>query len=374
MNLSVAVIGSRGYPSTYGGFETFVRRLAPYLRDRDVDVTVYAHGGLRTASVDRVDGITVLATPGVSAKSAATLTHGATAFAHARRSQFDAALVLNVANGFFLPLLRRANVPTAVNVDGIEWERGKWGPLGRRVFLHGARMTARSADAIIVDSRAIGHVWREAFGRESVFLPYGADVVDEVSAAPVQKLAIEPGSYILTVARLVPENNVELLLDAVEQLDVPVPVVVVGSANYASPVVERLRRLADERPEFYWLGHVHDQGLLASLWAHARVYFHGHSVGGTNPALLQALGYGAPVVAYDSPYNREVLEGFPTIVGADAAALAAELSRLVADDATCSELRDRGRRRIRQAYQWDTVCGGYLTLLRGLAERREVRR
>lgn len=367
MTMRVAIIGSRGYPSTYGGFETFVRFLAPYLVRQGDDVTVYCHGPRKPAQM--VDGVRCVFTGGINRKTASTLTYGLTAVIHARRQRFDAVLVLNVANGFYLPPLKREGVPVVVNVDGIEWERDKWSRLGKAVFRAGATCTARWADELIVDSRAIGAVWEERFGHSSIFIPYGAPIVTRVLPKRVTDIGLPLNAYTLMVARLIPENNIELFLDAVERLPVDVPAVVVGDAVGASSIPQRLRSLATSRPGFRWLGHVKDQELLEQLWVNCGVYFHGHSVGGTNPALLQALGCGSPTLAVDTPFNREVLGADDQLVPAQAEVLAERLLAILTDDGRRRELAARGRAMIAERYRWEDVCTAYRGLFAGLARR-----
>ena len=153
-----------------------------------------------------------------------------------------------------------------------------------------------------------------------------------------------------------------------------VPFVVVGSANYENPIEDRLRHLVQTRPGFHWLGHVSDQELLSDLWAHCGVYLHGHSVGGTNPALLQALGAGSPTLALDTPFNREVLQREDQLYPQDAAALAEMLTGTLGDPARRADLAAYGREVVATRYTWESVCGAYLDLLASLAERRRSRR
>lgn len=366
-----AIIGSRGYPSTYGGFETLVRKLAPYLRDTGADVTVYGRDSRRSVVRREIDGIHVVDTPGVEGKSTSTLSYGLTSVAHAARQDFDAALVLNVANGYWLPRLRRAGIPTVVNVDGLEWERDKWSRAGKAVFKTGARLTARYADHLVADARAIGDYWRANFGVPSEFIPYGADLDDVDGADKVTDLGLVPGSYLLVVARLVPENNVDLFLDALERLTPETPAVVVGSAGGAvSPLEERLARTDLQRPGFRWLGHVSDQQLLKQLWRHCALYVHGHSVGGTNPALVQALGLGSPTVALDTVFSREVLgAGWPTYPVGRPEQLAGLLTHLLDRPEARAKLSIRGREIIEERYRWEDVLGAYAELLARAARR-----
>lgn len=356
--MRIAILGSRGYPSTYGGFETFVRHLAPWLVEQGHEVTVYGRGGGR-ASSRVVDGVRVVDTLGFRTKSASTVSHGMTAALHCLCWKPDVVLALNVANGPALPLLKARRIPVVMNVDGIEWLRAKWGWLARNGFRVGAWMSARLADVLVADSKEIGRVWKERYGVDSVFIPYGAEVLENACPANrVIELGLEPHGYALAVARLAPENNIELFLDALEELDWKVPAVVVGSANYENPVEARLRDL-QEAGRIKWLGHVHDDGLLTQLWAHAGVYFHGHSVGGTNPALLSALGCGAPTVAIDTPFNREVLMDDRQVVDANSSAVADAFATVLGDEGRRRELAAYGRSVIAERYRWPSVFEAY---------------
>jgi glycosyltransferase involved in cell wall biosynthesis len=360
----VAILGSRGYPSTYGGFETFVRHLAPWLVERGHEVTVYGRGN-RSHAETVVDGVRVVDTRGLKTKSASTVSHGITAALHCVRHRPDVVLMLNVANGPAIPILRARRIPVVVNVDGIEWKRAKWGWFARNGFRMGALMVARLADARVADSREIARIWREDFGVESEFIPYGADLLDDTGSDLVTELGLAPARYALAVARLAPENNVELFVDALEELGWSVPGVVVGSANYDNPLEDRLRKLeADGR--LLWLGHVPDQRLLHQLWANAGVYFHGHSVGGTNPSLLSALGCGAPTVAVATPFNAEVLGPGGLMVGPQREAVAEALRRVVGDSGTREWLTTTGQRAVSVRYNWNAVLTAYELVLRRL--------
>lgn len=372
--MRVAILGSRGYPSTYGGYETLVRYLSGWFVRRNHDLTVYCHGRQAGERTWTVDGVRCVGTSGVDTKSLTTLSHGLASSLHAARAGYDAILVLNVAHGFYLPVLRRGGVPVAVNVDGIEWRRGKWSAAGRAVFLAGARLSAAHADLLVCDSRAMGQVWERDFGRPSVFIPYGGALVESSERDQLDAVGIGEQPYLLVVARLVPENNVELTLDAVERLGDQAPnVVVVGSAGYRSAVERRLRDL-DRAGRVRALGHVANQRLLTQLWSHCTVYVHGHSVGGTNPSLLQALGAGAPTLALDTPFNREVLGRDDHLYQPTAHDLARQLKRVLDDPGRRAEMREHGRVTVRERYDWDAVCAGYEALFDELIQTRRTTR
>lgn len=309
-------------------------------------------------------------TKGLAGKSSATATHGLSAAANALRSDFDVVLGLNVANGPSLALLRLAGVPVVLNVDGIEWERTKWGGLAKLAFRTGARVSAWAATELIADAQEIQRVWENTFGVRPTFIPYGADLDEGHETDRLIEVGVEAGRFLLVVARLAPENNVELLLDALDQFDYGLPTVVVGSANYENPVEARLLGLRDAG-KIVWLGHVDDQALLSQLWRGCAVYFHGHSVGGTNPALLQALAHGAPTIAVETPYNREVL-AYPDQLVQPTPADVAEAVRSLAEDPSRQRLlAERGRATIQDRYQWASVLQAYEdALVRCSATRR----
>lgn len=353
---SIALIGSRGYPSYYGGFETLVRRLAPYLTDQGWAVDVYCRrGATRQDDPGRDSRVRQIFAGGLETKSLSTLSHGLTAVGRCAICRPDVAFIMNVANGYWLPLLRARGVPTVVNVDGIEWERDKWSAFGRKLFLGGARTTARFADHIVTDSHAIADRWRRQFGREGRTISYGGTPVGPLP--PVE--GFEPRKYALMVARLVPENSIEPFLAAVEELSKRWDVVIVGSSGYGGSVEETVRRLAQTSSRVHWLGHLSDDDVLFALWQHAGVYFHGHSVGGTNPALVQAMACGVPIVARDTVFNREVLDDTGLFVQPEPEAIAAALEKVLSRPELQEQLGAAATARQRQHLTWERVVADY---------------
>lgn len=360
MTKSVAIIGTRGYPSYYGGFETLVRRLAPYLANAGWDVTVYGRPGALMNDDPLIDSrVKSVLTKGLETKSLSTLSYGLTSVAHAAKKKPDVALVMNVANGYWLPLLQARRIPTVVNVDGIEWERAKWGTNAKRVFRGGARLTARFADALVCDSLEIARRWRNDFGRDGTYIPYGGDVPDTL---PVVE-GLTARQYVLMVARFVPENTVPEFIDAAEELSKSWDVVIVGSSGYGGELEDRVRALAQASPRVKWLGHLSDDRKLFSLWQNAGVYFHGHSVGGTNPALVQAMACAAPIVARDTVYNREVLQGSGVFVEPNANDISRVISSCFDEPAALENLAKAAQVRAMDSFSWNLVCEGYESLL-----------
>src|SRR4051794_9334262 len=354
----IALLGTRGVPARYGGFETAVEEIGSRLATRGHDVTVYCR------SFDRSPeylGMRRVVLPAVRLRSAETLTHTALSVAHQVRHRADVAIVFNAANAPLLPALHALGVPVAVHVDGLEWQRGKWGRLGRRYYLLAERAAVRWADALIADAIGIQDYYRRRYGADSHYVPYGAPVLQSPALHRLAEIGLEPQRYHLAVARFEPENHVDVVLRGYLASSAEHPLVVVGSAPYASEHVADLHRLATTDPRVRMFGAVWDQELLDALYAGAASYLHGHSVGGTNPSLLRALGAGASVVAFDVDFNREVA-GDAGLYFAGDDDVATALKQVEADPEAARARGEAGRGSVAERYRWDDVAAGYAEL------------
>jgi glycosyltransferase involved in cell wall biosynthesis len=235
--------------------------------------------------------------PALRKKSLETLSHTALSAVHHLLHRSDVALVFNAGNAPFLPLVRAAGVPIALHVDGLEWRRGKWGPTGRRYYLRCERLGVRWADALIADAVGIQDYYQERYGAPSVYIAYGAPILHEPSTGRLGELRLTDGGYHLVVARLEPENNVDAVMLGYTQSTARLPLVVVGSVPHESEHLARLGAIGAADDRIRMVGGVYDQELLDQLYAGCASYLHGHSVGGTNPSLLRAMGAAAPVLA-----------------------------------------------------------------------------
>jgi glycosyltransferase involved in cell wall biosynthesis len=274
----------------------------------------------------------------------------------------DVALVFNGANAPWLPFLRMRGVPVATHVDGLEWKRSKWGPAARRYYKATEPLCVRWSDAVICDAQGIAEHYRGLYAAESDLISYGAPQVVP-SSSGVSSLALKPGSYHLVVARFEPENHVAEIVEGYAASRARKPLVVVGDAPYGGKYIARVRSRGDGRVRF--LGSVWDQSLLDQLYANCYVYWHGHSVGGTNPSLLRAIGAGAATNAYDVVFNREVLRGSGHYWGD-----VTGIKNLVeASEADADNVAQRGRQARVEAmrYDWDDVARSYERLCQRLA-------
>jgi glycosyltransferase involved in cell wall biosynthesis len=363
----IAMIGTRGVPAKYGGFETAVEEVGRRLVERGHEVIVFCRHG----DDDRSEhlGMRLVHLPAVRHKVLETLSHTGLSVLHREARSADVAIVFNAANAPLLPVLRAAGVPTAVHVDGLEWQRSKWGPSGRRYYRASERLAVRWADALIADARGIQDHYRATHAAESVFIPYGAPLLDRPALHRLAELGLEPGGYHLVVARFEPENHVREALNACVASSARLPLAVVGSAPYSQDYTAELHRVAASEDRVRMLGPVWDQQLLDALYAGCTTYVHGHSVGGTNPSLLRAMGAAAPVLAFDVTFNREVL-GESGVFWPDASVLAEQLALAEASRDRTRKRGLMGRDRAAAQYTWAGVAEQYESLCQDLLAQR----
>ncbi|MGY1779072.1 DUF1972 domain-containing protein [Geodermatophilus sp. SYSU D01036] len=356
---SIAMVGTRGVPARYGGFETAVEEVGRRLVERGHRVVVYCRTvpGAPEPPAEHL-GMELVHLPAARRRSLETLSHTALSVRHLLAHRTDAAIVFNAANAPLLPLLRAARIPVATHVDGLEWKRAKWGGAGRRYYRTAEALAVRWSDVLIADAEGIAEYYRAAFAAPTTLLTYGAPLIAP-GAHRLAELGLEPGGYHLVVARFEPENHVDVVVEGYAASDAAKPLVVVGSAPYSDDYTRRVHALADERVRF--LGGVWDQELLDQLYAHCATYLHGHSVGGTNPSLLRAIGAGAAVTAFDVSFNREVVRDAgrffrtPGDVAREVAAAEADPGRVARDRVRSREMAAR--------YDWDEVARGYEELV-----------
>ena len=368
--MRIALIGTRGVPARYGGFETCVEEVGSRLAALGHEVTVYCRPVEGEDRPAEHRGMRLVHLPAARRRALETLTHTGLSTAHllagsVRRGRPDAAVVFNAANAPWLPLLRAARIPVATHVDGLEWKRAKWGPSGRRYYRAAEALAVRWSDDLIADARGIQDYYRREFDADTTYLAYGAPLQRAPRQDRLGELELQAGRYHLAVARFEPENHLHLIIEGYVRSSARCPLVVVGSAPYSHDYTRSLHELADGRVRF--TGGIWDQDLLDQLYANALVYWHGHSVGGTNPSLLRAMGAAAPTNAFDVDFNREVLGAHGGYFAAadDVTALAERAESAPSE----TVLRGKLGQQKAEAYDWDEVALGYERLCLRLAGR-----
>lgn len=353
--LRIAMVGTRGVPARYGGFETCVEEVGRRLVERGHEVTVYCRSTDGPVSdAETYLGMRLVHRPALRRRSLETLSHTGLSVAHQVRYRSDVAIVFNAANAPWLPLLRRAKIPVATHVDGLEWQRDKWGAVGKRYYLMAEKLAVRWSDALIADAPGIAQYYLDRYRAETVQIAYGAPIVrDDLDR--LDEVGLEGRGFHLVVARFEPENHVEEIVRGYSSSSAVRPLIVVGSAPYADEYTRRVHEAADERVRF--LGGLWDQELLNQLYAGSLTYLHGQSVGGTNPSLLRAIGAGAAVNAFDVVFNRDVLQGSGRFFTTPE-----DVARLVEtaeDQPSLAEQRGRAARERAADFTWDDVTQSY---------------
>jgi glycosyltransferase involved in cell wall biosynthesis len=367
--MRISMIGTRGVPAHYGGFETCVEEVGSRLVSRGHEVVVFCRPILDAdptwRKLQQYRGMQLVNLPVVRRRTVETLLHTALSVAHPVLAEMDAAIVFNAANSPLLPVLRARGIPVATHMDGLEWRRAKWGKVGRRYYRLAESLAVRWSDGIIADAEGIAKYYRDEFGVAATQIAYGAPISFFDDSRRIEELDLSSAKYHLVVARFEQENHVLDVIRGYRQSDAELPLVVVGSAPYADAYTASIRGIVDERVRL--LGGIWDQEQLHQLYSHALTYVHGHSVGGTNPSLLRAAGAGTYTIAYDVVFNREVL-GDNGVYFTTTDDVARELVAAEADPAktldTGARLRDAVRR-----YNWDDVTDRYEDLCKRLTAR-----
>ncbi|MBI5971497.1 MAG: DUF1972 domain-containing protein [Deltaproteobacteria bacterium] len=363
--MKLAILGARGIPAKYGGFETFAEELSARLVRLDVEVTVYCEG-TGASSPASYRGVKLAYVPSPALGPLTTIFYDLRCLWHARRS-YDAVYMLGYGASFFCFIPRLFGSKVLINMDGIEWARGKWGGAAKTYFKVMEFLAMKTPNMIIADAEGIkDHLLRRHKKiPKCAVIPYGAEVIGAApNPAMLDEWGLRPREYYLVVCRLEPENNVAEIINGFKSSDTRRPLVIAGNHKADTPYVKMLAGNAKERVRF--IGAVYDRMKLAALRFHCAAYFHGHTVGGTNPSLLEALSCGNVVVAHDNAFNREVAPQAFYFKDAekDIPAAVKEIESMTAEKRR--SLEEGAKDRIRVYYSWDKAAERYLSLFASL--------
>ncbi len=303
-NTRLAIIGTVGLPAKYGGFETLAQQLVLQLGD-DIDITVYCSGH-SYPELDRPakwKGAKLKYIP-LRANGPQSILYDFFSMLHALFF-CDVLLVLGVSGCLFLPLIKMfSKKRVIVNIDGLEWLRPKWSGFGKRFLQWSEWMATRYADEIICDNAAIQKYVMDRYGRYSRLITYGADHVDPISARTreARHFPFMEKAYAFKVCRIEPENNLHMVLEAFSQ-NLELPIVVVGNWDHSEFGIQ-LRSAYSQYPHLHLLDPIYEPKVLNLLRSNCQLYVHGHSAGGTNPSLVEAMYLGLPIIAFEVIYNR----------------------------------------------------------------------
>jgi len=360
--MKLAILGTRGIPANYGGFETFAEELSVRLAARGHDLTVYGRSNNIRYKGTEYKGVKLVILPTIGTKHLDTVFHTFLSVFHAIFRRFDAVLICNAANAVFAVVPRVTGTPVALNVDGIERKRKKWGIAGRTYYQISEYLATWIPSVIITDAAVIREYYLKRYGASSKMIAYGAECTRQMTTAVQQRLGINPRTYVLYVSRLEPENNAHLVIQAFERVKTSMPLLIVGDAPYAHEYIAALKSTSDTRVMFPGALYGMD---YRELQSHAYVYVHATEVGGTHPALIEAMGAGNCVIVYDTPENREVV-GDCGLFFSSGAELTNLLQKAIDSPQLVDGFREKAQARARKQYSWDAIADEYEALFREL--------
>lgn len=355
--MRLAILGTRGIPARYGGFETFAEELGARLVERGHEVTVYARSGWVERNRREHRGMRIVRLPAPRSKYLETVAHTLYSAAHAARQSWSAVYVCNLANAPAALALRAAGQRVVLNVDGLEWQRAKWSSVGRAYYKACAAVATRAPIELVTDARVIQRFYEEQYHRPTHYFPYGTDLQPVADDGTLARLRLAAGEYVLYVSRLEPENNAQLVVDAFAQVTTDKQLAIVGDAPYATDYIRGLKRTAALDRRVILLG-AHYGKTYRILRSHAAAYVQATEVGGTHPALVEAMGFGNAIAANDVPEHREVL-GDAGVYYQGSDGLRDVLQQLLDDELLRGNLRAHAAERARQLYSWDLVAAEY---------------
>jgi glycosyltransferase involved in cell wall biosynthesis len=358
-SVKFAIVGTRGIPARYGGFETFAEELSTRLAARGHHVTVYC----RQKSESPYRGVHLAYLPTIRHKYFDTIAHTFLSTLHLLAHRNDAALYCNAANAVFTWMPRLFGTPVALNVDGLERNRKKWNALAKAWYRISEWLATWMPNAVVTDAEAIAEYYQQRYRRSSTMIPYGAEIGPVETTAVLDQLHLEHQKYFLYVSRMEPENNALLVRESFEKVETPFQLALIGDAPYAAEYINKVRDTKD--PRVVMPGAIYGDG-YRELGSHCFAYIHATEVGGTHPALIEAMGRGALTLYLDTPENAEVAGGAGLAFRPENLSEVIKLT-LIMPPQERELWRKRAMKRVEERYSWDRVTDSYENLLKRLA-------
>ncbi|MFN5422034.1 MAG: DUF1972 domain-containing protein [bacterium] len=364
--LNIAIIGSRGYPYVYSGYETLVKALAERFTEKGVEVTIYCHAHLFPEKPKAINGIKLVYIPTLPSKALSQPIHSFLSFWHVVFSKADAVMVLNVSNGPFGMITRWFRKPTLMNVDGMEWLRPKWRGFGANYFKWAAKQAVKYMDLLVTDANAMQAIYEKEFGAQSVVITYGAEANQEAHEDHLLPWGLLAREYYLIIGRMIPDNNADWIVEAFVQTQTTKKLVIVGDVPYKDGFASKLRATKD--PRVIFTGYVRETATLSALYSYCYAYMHGHEFGGTNPTLLKAMANSCAIAALDTVFSREVLQGerFGWYFEKNIPSIRSWFEWADTHAADLEERRSQINQGITPKYTWEVVTDLYLYHLKTL--------
>ena len=371
-SLRIAMLGTHGIPANYGGFETFVEQLSVRLAQRGHEVTVYCRAYHTTWPTDNYKGVRLIKLPTIRTKQLDTLAHTLLSAVDGIFRRYDVVYICGVGNAPVAFIPRLFGKPTLINVDGADWQRDKWGRFAKWYLRFSEKAATKAATHIIADSRVVERYYLDKFAMPSLFIPYGSDVPIVPPGETLQRFGLRPKGYLLWVGRLVPENNCHDVIAAYQRLGglaTGLHLCILGDSPYSDDYIQQLK--ANAGPGVVFTGYVFGTG-YHELGANARIFVFACGVGGTHPALLEAMARGNCIVTNDMQANLETVgdAGIPYRGAGKADALTDVLGQVLAQPNLIDEYSRRATQRAATVYNWNIITDRYEQLFTELAQRQ----
>lgn len=370
----LAIIGTRGIPACYGGFETFADELAHRLPNNKWKITVYCRRKFfEMKQSNELDGISLIYVPTIMHKYLETPLHSLFSFINLLKNPVDVVLLCNAANSPFAWIVRVCGIPLAINVDGIERKRSKWNWIGKAWYRLGELCSTLFASKVIADAKVIAQYYKKTYKILPEVIAYGATAVRVAAGETLAKFGLQARSYILYVSRLEPENNALGVIESYMNARCELPLVIVGDAPYATEYKERIKVAASSCANSKLVIFTGFQfgSAYHELQSNCMIYIQATEVGGTHPALVESMAYGNCIIANGTPENIEVLADAGLVYRKNNFI---ELSELIDRAQNSVELRRElgisASKRAQDLYSWDTVVNQYDNLLESMVKTK----
>jgi glycosyltransferase involved in cell wall biosynthesis len=359
---TVRILGTHGVPAAYGGFETAAENIARYLVGNGWNVIVYCQtSGTGGIVEDEWQGIKRVIIPVNLPGWRGTSRFDWLSIAHACKFR-DICLTFGYNTGIYNFRQRLAGIPNIINMDGIEWSRKRWGLAKQLILYVNERFAALFGNHLIADHPEIEVYLRTRASRTKIStITYGADPITDAQVEPVRSLDLEPGRYMTLIARPLPENNIAEIVEGFSAVERGYKLVVLGKLNPEKDEYHK-RVMALASNEVIFPGPIYDSDTVKALRFHGKAYLHGHTVGGTNPSLVEAMAAANPIIAHDNKYNRWVA-GSGAVYFTTREQLADRISELLSNEALCSSLSENALSRFLDEFTWERVAAQYEALL-----------
>lgn len=366
--MKIAIVGTRGIPARYGGFETCAENLAVGLVRKGHKVLVTCRKYLYPERWKKYNGVDLIYLPSLRGKITDTFSHTFLSIIYVLFKNPDVILVFNSANSPLCILPRILGEKIVINVDGLEWKRRKWGYFGKIYYKFCEFFSCIIANEIITDSRVIQDYYKRKFNKITKYISYGAIFYFSKNKDVLKKYGVEEFEYFFNGSRLEPENNQDLIVKGFLNVKTEKKLIIIGRAGYKSKYEKELRKIKDRRIKFIQPIYSSDYD---EIMANCYAYIHGNEVGGTNPALLRAMGSGKCILALDVPFNREVLSDCGLYFKKDVNDLKEKIEFLINNPKIVKKLGEKARKRAEKFYRWEDVIDEYEKLFLNLKWGKE---